>query len=363
VIAAKLARSRWNEAKQLYRITTQLRRQGQDCPDEDLPDHLAALLEQDCDDVLNPIIIQRAFNLAWNPTTDPKASSNLDGMATVTDDAAVRSPMDAVAAWWSSMTLQGVLATSLLASDDETNDTSQNIEHVVSLAIRTAPIGSIAQQRALVAQALLSDKNRSINIVAALQAIGPVTPVLTSSDDSSAASRDISSLPLKELPTSLVTTTEIRTSLLCAMAIAHLQKYSPPDEPVIIYGVINQIQPACDMGLLGYTSAYKLMDRLAKHEFAAEACAGTLERLSGTLRIWTGKESALDPEIRRQIVDRCIAVTRGIVGMDFDTDTGYGSMSDSESDDGTISDSETELSVESVPERASPTTACRDRES
>ncbi|KAI8955436.1 helix-loop-helix DNA-binding domain-containing protein [Xylaria longipes] len=352
VIATKVARSKWNEAKQLYRLTTQLRRNGQEFPDEELPDHLGALLEQDCDEVLNSTIIQRAHNLAWNRATEHKAIGSIDSMATVTDDPAVRSPMDAVAAWWSSMTLQGVLTTSLLASENEGNETSLHIEHEVSLAIRTAPIGSVAQHRALVARALLSEEKRNINIVAALQAIGPVTDALASD---SAPSHEAPPNPLKQLPCSLDMTNELRTSLLCAMAIAHLEKYSPPDEPVNIYGVINQIQPACDMGLLGYTSAYKLMDRLAKHEFAAEACVSTLERLSGTLRIWTGKECTFEPEIRHQIVDRCLSVTRGIVGMNFDTDTGYGSMSETDSDYGTISDLEPAIEPEPEPESTAET--------
>ncbi|KAJ2976708.1 hypothetical protein NUW58_g8018 [Xylaria curta] len=350
VIATKLARSKWNEAKQLYRLTNQLRRNGQAFPDDELPDHLAALLEQDCDEVMNATVIQRAHNLAWNRPTEHNTVGSIDGMATVIDDPAVRSPMDAVAAWWSSMTLQGVLTSSLLAAENESDDASLHIDHEVSLAIRTAPIGSVAQQRALVARALLSDENRSINIVAALQAIGPVTAVLASGGQSSAPKPEDPLNPLKELPSSPATTTELRTSLLCAMAIAHLQKYSPPDEPVDIYGVIRQIHPACDMGLLGYTSAYKLMDRLAKHEFAAEACASTLERLSGTLRIWTGKECILEPEVRRRIVERCLSVTRGIVGMNFDTDTGYGSMSETDSDYGTISDTELDVVPESEPE-------------
>lgn len=343
VIAAKLARSKWNEAKQLYRINAQLTRKGQESPDDNLPDHLAALLEQDCDDVLNPAIIQRAHNLAWNRDTEHKAIGYVDGMGTVIDDMAVRSPMDAVAAWWSTMTLQGVLTSSLLNED---TDASLPTENEISLAIRTAPIGSVAQQRALVTRALLCDEKRSINIVAALQAIGPVTAVLISNDDLGTLNHEASPAPLKELPPSLIATHELRSSLLCAMSIAHLQKHSPPDEPVNIYDVIHRFRPSRDMGLLGYTSAYKLMDHLAKHEFAAEACASTLERLSGTLRIWTGKESALDPEIRDQIVRRCLAVTRSIVGMDFHTDTGYGSMSDAESDEETASD----LPVQAEPE-------------
>ncbi|KAI1134124.1 hypothetical protein F5Y05DRAFT_406756 [Hypoxylon sp. FL0543] len=324
--ASKLARSKWNEAKQLHRLLTQLRRGGQEQSDDELPDHLAALLEQDCDVVLNQSVIIRAHNLAWNRPTDYNAIGVTDGMDTVVDDPAIRSPMDAVAAWWSNITLHGALTKSLLVKEDDTK-TMQKVEGDISLAIRTAPIGSGAQNRALVARALLFEEKRSMNIMAALQAIGPVTPVL-SSNGSPLGSRAPSppSTPIKVLPSSLLLTTEMRTSLLCAMAIAHLQKFSPPEEPVDIYGVIDQIHPICDMGLLGYTATFKLMDRLSGHEFAAEACADTLERLSGTLRIWTGREDCgLEPEIRHQMVERCLAVTRGVVGMGLDTDTGYGS--------------------------------------
>ncbi|KAK6956508.1 hypothetical protein Daesc_001786 [Daldinia eschscholtzii] len=344
--ASKLARSKWNEAKQLHRLLTQLRRGGQEQSDDELPDHLAALLEQDCDVVLNPNIVQRAHNLAWNRPTDYNAIGLIDGMDTVVDDLAVRSPMDAVAAWWSNMTLQSALTNSLLVQEDEA-DTIQQVEDDVSLAIRTAPIGSIAQNRALVARALLFEEKRNINIMAALQAIGPVTPVLSSNSPLGSPTRvtPSSPTPIKVLPPSLVMTTEMRTSLLCAMAIAHLQKFSPPEEPVDIYGVIDQIHPINDMGLLGYTATFKLMDRLASHEFAAEACADTLERLSGTLRIWTGKDCGLEPEVRHQMIERCLTVTRGVVGMGIDTDTGYGSMSESDDDHNVSTDFSTNADV------------------
>ncbi|KAI1487603.1 helix-loop-helix DNA-binding domain-containing protein [Biscogniauxia mediterranea] len=335
--ASKLARVKWNEAKQLHRLLVQLRRAGHEQSDEELPDHLAVLLEQDCDEVLNPSVVQRAHNLAWNHPTEKNAIGTIDGISTVVDDPAVRSPMDAVAAWWSSMTLHSALTNSLIQEDDNT-DMIQLVEDEVSLAIRAAPIGSTAQNRALVARALLLDEKRNINIMAALQAIGPVTSVL--SNNSSNTSDSVPpSAPIKEIPSSLMMTTEIRTSLLCAMAIAHLQKFSPPEEPIDIYGVIDQIHPISDMGLLGFTATFKLMDRLAGHEFAAEACASTLERLSGTLRIWTGKDCGLEPDVRHQMVERCLAVTRGVMGMnidtDTDTDTGYGSMSEDESDNET----------------------------
>ncbi|KAI1325042.1 hypothetical protein F5Y16DRAFT_411640 [Xylariaceae sp. FL0255] len=348
-IAAKIARSSWNEARQLHRLLNQLRHNGQTLPEDDLPDHLAALLEQDCDDVLNSSIIQRAHNLAWNRLTEYNAFGNTDGMATVVEDQAVRSPMDAIAAWWSTMTLQNALTTSLLDAEDQEGDLRHHVEPGVSLAIRTAPVGSVTQQRALVARALLFDEKRSMNIMAALQAIGPVTPALSAHGSSPSANQLQPASPITDLPSSLMTTTELRTSLLCAMAIAHLHKFAPPEEPVNIYSVIKQIQPVCDMGLLGYTATYMLINRIAGHEFAADACATTLERLSGTLRIWTGKECTLEPQVREQIIKRCVALTSNIVGMnfendavevDYDTDTGYGSMSDGEIEPPPTSDRE-----------------------
>ncbi len=333
-VASKLARNQWNEAKQLHRLLTQLRRGGQEQSDDDLPDHLAMLLEQDCDEVLNSSIVQRAHNLAWNRPTEHNAVGVTDGMDTVVEDPAVRSPMDAVAAWWSNLTLHKALTKSLLIEGDDQPDAMRQVEDGISLAIRTAPIGSVAQNRALVARALLFGERRSLNIMAALQAIGPVTSLLNNNRSGSSSSNSSPPLsPMKDIPSSLITSTEIRTSLLCAMAIAHIDKYSPPEEPYDIYGLIDQIHPITDMGLLGYTATFTLMDRLAEHEYAAEACASTLERLSGTLRIWTGKATSLDAEVKHQMVERCLAVTRGIVGMSVETDTGYGSMSsDDESD-------------------------------
>ncbi|KAI0022909.1 hypothetical protein F4780DRAFT_769550 [Xylariomycetidae sp. FL0641] len=331
--ASKLAQAKWNEAKHLHRLLTQLRRGGQEHSDDDLPDHLAALLEQDCDEVLNFNIVQRAHSLAWNRPVELNATGDQDGMASVVDDLAVRSPMDAVAAC-------------LLIQEDTAEETIQLVEDDVSLAIRTAPIGSMAQHRALVARALLFDEKRSINIMAALQAIGPVTAALSSGPSADNANSTSTSDAMNEIPASPMMTTEIRTSLLCAMAIAHLQKFSPPDEPVDIYGVIDQIHPVCDMGLLGYTATFKLMDRLAQHEFAAEACASTLERLSGTLRIWTGKDTGLESQVRHEMIERCLAVTRGVMGMDIETDTGYGSMSESESEPETAAATELEESRE-----------------
>lgn len=346
-VASKMARAKWNEARDLHGLLKQLRRGGQEQYDDDLPDHLAVLLEQDADEVLNTTIVQRAHNLAWNRPTEHNAIGITDGMDSVVEDAAIRSPMDAVAAWWSSLTLQNALTSSLLVGDDEDGETRQLVEDGITSAIRVAPVGSITQNRALVARAVLFNEKRGANIAAVIQAIGPCTASADCCEGDTPADT-----PSIEIPDAMSTQTEIYMSLQCAKAIAHLQRYGPPDEPISVYHIIdNEINVTEELSLLGYTAAFTLMNRLAEHEFAAEACSGALEKLSGNLRIWIGKDSWLESEVKQEMVERCLAVTRGMVGMDIDTDTGYGSMSESEGghDDSFTSDSE-HFSTSSISE-------------
>lgn len=325
ILAAKLARSKWNEARQLHRLTNSLRRSGPSSPDEEFPEHLALLLKQDCDDVLNENIVQRAHNLAFNRPTTHDIYSDVDGMNAVVEDPAVRSPMDAVAAWWSSLVLQRVLSGSL--SDTEDSDVSERAEMMandLNKAIWIAPIGSNAQVRALVAKAVVIDEKRGANIAAVLKALGPsLNP-----DKHPQYSRGVP--PLIDAPLSSITPDpDVQLALRCAMAIAHLQRYEVP--PYSALSVVDTILPGSTEGLslLGCTAAFQLMDRLHKHSVAAEACATALERLSGTLRIWIGSSEGdrpgLNRELRQKMVERCLTVTKSVIGME---DLGYASMSE-----------------------------------
>ena len=84
------------------------------------------------------------------------------------------------------------------------------------------------------------------------------------------------------------------------------------------------------MSLLGFTAAFHLMDALNEHTVGREACAATLERLAASLRVWVGSAEGdtcgLNQEVRCKTVDRCLAVTKVVVGMEGDP--GYASMSD-----------------------------------
>jgi hypothetical protein len=325
MIAANLSRARWNEARQLNRILDSLH-DGQAPADEALPEHLAILLDQDCDEVFNDDIIQRAHNLAWNQDTTYNVIDKVDGMDMVVEDVAVRSPMDAVAAWYSSLALHRALVNSLPKSRGNKATVAEDID----LAVKVSPIGSNAQVRALVARAVLTKEKRGANIVAALQALGPsLNP-----DKHPHYSKGVP--PLIDSPMSTIAPDpDAQMALRCAMGIAQLQKFADPPQPAVM--VINSILPgrAADvegMSLLGYTAAFHLMEQLHGHAVGREMCSRSLERLAGSLRIWigssAGNKAGVDAEMRQGMIDRCLGVAKSVVGME--TDPGYASMDDSE---------------------------------
>lgn len=330
IIAAKLARSQWNKAKQLHQMTQQLRRTtGQaPSPDDDLPDHLALLLEQECDDVLNHDIIQRAHNLAWNRPTTHDVTINIDGMNAVVEDPAVRSPMDAVAAWWACSVLHQALSTALSA-DGESKECATIISEKLDVASRIAPIGSNAHLRTSVARAVLVDENRGASIAKALKAFGPsLNP-----DKHPQISKGVP--PLIDSPVSqIVADSDVQMALRCAMSIAHLTRFVAPPKDAL--NLIDSIfhSPEDGVSLLGVTAAFKLMGRLHDHQVAAESCISSLERLAGTLRIWMGSSASdscgLELDVRKHMIQSCVK----ILSHDREPDLGYVSMSECDSEDG-----------------------------
>ncbi|QGI66014.1 hypothetical protein CEK26_009965 [Fusarium fujikuroi] len=323
LIAAKLARSKWNEARQLNRLLTQLHRESSEQHDDDLPEHLALLVEQDCDEVLNDDVIQRAHNLAFNTDTDYNVVTPMDGMDSVVDDTAIGSPLDAVAAWWSTQFLHRTLVATL-EKDEETLSTKvEDIE----LTIKAAPLGSTAQARAIVARAVLVDKARGANIASALQSMGneKVDALLSSSicvvDSSFQAS-----------------TPDLRLALRCAMAIVHLRRVEcTPGSTHQGLRMIESIMTrgnAPQMSLIGCTATLELMEELYEHKAAAETFQASLERLSGGLRLWMGgspgEKCGVASDVREKVVSRCLAINKSMVGID--SDTGYGSLDECEDD-------------------------------
>lgn len=317
--AAKLARWKWNEARRLQQILIHTGKSLDDQDSDPLPPHLAALLEYECDEVLVDGIAQRLYNLAFNLPASHNITSSINGMDIIINDFAIRSPLDAAAAWFSTMKLQQGLANAL----DNQGEVDNDILSDISVAINTAPIGSSAHIRAVVARAILSEADRSADIASAIQSLTPLKPNDTT--DSTSVPTFINN------NTSISSSPDLRMSLHCAIAIAHLQRYPAPTHPKSAYPIINTLQPV-HLSLLGFTAAFKLMGTLAQHEIAAADCRRALENLAGTLRIWIGGRHGVESELSRGtkevVVERCLAVTKQCVGMEGDA--GYASMSEKE---------------------------------
>ncbi|CAK7211145.1 Clr6 histone deacetylase associated PHD protein-2 Cph2 [Sporothrix curviconia] len=342
-VAAHWARGKWNAAREQNTLAMQLERDGGSGKavsgpslqaDDELPSHLATLLAEECDDVFNDDVVQRAYNLAFNrPTTFgvPASAVGMDGMNAVVEDPAVRSPLDAVAAWFSSLLVHRILTSSLAAETNEAqSDLASSIATGLDLASRIAPIGSHAHVRSLVARAVLVDEKRGASIAQALQALRP-----SLNPDKHPKYSHVMP-PLIDAPlTPLLPDREALMALRCAMAIAHLQRFEVP--PTDVLASVDAVLPGTqnEVSLLACAAAFRLMLSLHSHKVAAEACAVSLEQLAGSLRVWIGGPASdhggLDAAVRRSMVRRCLAVTRSVVGMD--RDTGYGSMSEGEAEE------------------------------
>lgn len=322
-LSAKLARSYWNMARSEHRIAANMASKQGSNP-EPLPDHLAALIERECDEVLVPAIVQRAYNLAWNKPSAEKTivDPSMDG---VVEDSAMCSPLDALAAWYSSLILGKALATSLAT---KSSSSKENAALDLELALQSAPPNSQAQLRALVVHAVVLDDDRDVRIMAALDAL-PTTP---GSNDSG----------LMNIVDNAPVATDVRKALTLAKCLSLIASQSAEARRRAIFVVNNTYLPEITTTLLSFTAAHKVLSLFMQDkDLQAETGAG-LERIARSLRMWigheTGKRSGLSNKVRGRIVASCLEASTALVGLKereeaaADVDDGYASASVKEDD-------------------------------
>ncbi|ODH48650.1 hypothetical protein GX48_05189 [Paracoccidioides brasiliensis] len=231
--------------------------------DDSLPDHLATLLDANIDDVMTDAIIQRASNMAWNRCTQ-EATYGEDAMLDiVVEDTAVRSPLDALAAWWSSRALQNALIHCLDVDTVEPSaQRTKAFEQGLTLALNVAPIASAAYTRAAVIKAVFFDEDRVANINTTLAAL----PRSKSQPAISSTNFLDSSVP----PSARA---EISIAVRCAMIAAILRGQvdtNPVTSPqltlenaITLFNILP-VDPV-ELTLLGFASLYHLL-----HVVAAE---------------------------------------------------------------------------------------------
>lgn len=322
-LTAKLARWKWTEAQQMQQILVQ----SQDTTAADLPEHLAALLMCSCDDVLDDIVVQRAHNLTWNLPTTSGVHRMMSGMDDVVDDVAIRSPLDAVAAWYSGMTVHEVLMETLSRPGTSSEAYVESLE----LALQTAPIGSSARLRALAVRAVLDARQRGAHIASTLAAVAPASSDGLPSFSSTGAS-------YHQLP-------DVNLSLRCAMTMAHLERSLRAGDvsgtaQKLLATVSTQLcaqTQSHQLTLLGFVSAHELMQMLALTAVTRRVpgLQAALESMAALLRLWMGGSdggrTGVDGATRNELVEGCLTILRGGCAGDAESsDDGYGSMSECE---------------------------------
>ncbi|GAB7357788.1 hypothetical protein MBLNU459_g0607t1 [Dothideomycetes sp. NU459] len=327
---AKVARIYWDSARSQQHALAAGEYSEQQIIDDKidmLPDHLASLIELGCDDVLTDEMIQRAYNLAWNR---PSAENTIPNptMDSVVEDHAIRSPLDAVAAWFTNMTIDGALTRSLDA-DGAVND---DVRYLVELANKTAPPASGTQTRALVVKAVFFDQDREANIASALDTL-PTYP----STESSAT------VLYHSVPSNMVTHTPVSPDIHTALSMAKiLSLASPSSRPAARVHAASALATLrlapTNITLLTAIAAFKTLSIFSSDTVLFNSGKAGLDDVAGSLRLWIGTRSARSAGLSRDqkatVVESCLGVSRRVGGWkdEEERDSGYGSLEDGERD-------------------------------
>ncbi|KAL9078368.1 MAG: hypothetical protein Q9157_002725 [Trypethelium eluteriae] len=334
-ITAQLARRYWDAAKREHNLLKRVPNDSKDSTGA-LASHLASLLEMDCDDVLVDSIIQRAYNLAWNrPSAEDTHSEGT--MDSVVEDFAIASPLDALAAWWSSLVLNKVILNFLETPDAEAEGASPELE----LAVRAAPPRSGASARALAAKSILDDNHRDANISAACEAL-PATPPSPTLQPTKASSTS-APIPLVNLVSDAPITFDVHISLTfskCIWLVSDLAGLSTDARNSAVAMVNRSAFPHSQCTLLSVVAAIRLLRTFLRDPALTAETRQGLENLACALRFWiggeAGRKSGLSSNATGKLVDECLGMIKQLAGvrevMEEDEDDGYFSASDHERD-------------------------------
>ncbi|PNS16570.1 Sterol regulatory element-binding protein 1 [Sphaceloma murrayae] len=285
-----------------------------------LPDHLAKLIELECDEVLTDDMIQRAYNLAWNRPSAEKTQASVT-LDTVVHDPAIRSPLDAVAAWFSNIVIDEGLALSVhKATDDTVND----VKYLTDLAASTAPPASSTLTRALVAKSVLQDESREATIAAALESMphAPLASPMLGHSSTTGHLNVVHHVPL---------TPEVRTALTLAKLLSLVDdKSSQAAKDHASAALDNVAISSKGFTLLTAIAAYKTLEIFGGRTDEMTNGKMGLERLAGNLRVWVGtragRNSGLSNKEKGMVIKQCVRTAKRAGGWkDEAEDSGYGS--------------------------------------
>lgn len=317
--AERLSSYYWNEARKAQeKIGTET-----DSSSDPLPEYLIELLQLEASDVFHPMIIQKAHNLTYNRNITLKGMD--EGIDSVIRDISIRSPLDALSAWYSDMTLRGVLAASLRCKLSPAIE--KDIQEDLDLALHVAPTSSAAQLRALVAKAILAEDKRAECILEALKIFEDDFKSLD--DDSSYPTPNVAVNPSNAAVT---TTPDIRVAIRCGMALALMKKGSREEATRLFSDLDWRRHSSGDfragLGLLGFVASWKTLTTFVKSdEHWAMDAGDSVEHAAAMLRVWIGNKKipkfGVSQKDCKHIINFCHALQKKLAGLDGEGDDGY----------------------------------------
>ncbi|KAL8827054.1 MAG: hypothetical protein Q9191_003420 [Dirinaria sp. TL-2023a] len=295
-VAALLADQQWRLAKNLQKGGV-VKTEQPPYEMDSLPEHLAALLQLGCYEVLTDPIIQRAHNLAWSRPTREDVHGTHDEMDLVVDDSTIRSPHDALCAWLSSTTLQKALFTSLGTTEDDSSEWNFGV------ALHTAPPASIAQARALAANAVFVEKNHQSALKMLLEDFVPKDA--TKKDLAAQIISGSTAFIDSSLPKAVCHDVGLVTH--CALALEALKdlREERQDLNQALQAVTAGYSDAAELTWLSFATAYHVIRSIIPDETLHKRYRGEISRLSWRLLMWleetesseTGLERSTETEI------------------------------------------------------------------
>lgn len=226
-----------------------------------LPGYSSALLARDCKDVMLDSVLQRAYNLLYNRPTSESTVPEDALMDVVVEDHAVRSPLDALSAWFSSHQLRKALIASQSHTQEHVN---HEFDYLLHSAIAIAPECSAAHTRAVAIKAVFFDGIRAANIQSVLSALPSSRPSVPESELDLAPT----SLPVFiDSSTPVSACADISIGLQCAMTMAMLESSTQEEEARVQQAVslfANMPMNPIEMTLLSFIPVYYVLQRLAR---------------------------------------------------------------------------------------------------
>ncbi|AOW04102.1 hypothetical protein LXG23DRAFT_48656 [Yarrowia lipolytica] len=326
-----------------------------------VPSYLSLLLAQN--DVFDSDIIQRFYNFAHGLDASHGCSLGMldEGFITATSDSALKTPLDVLAAWYSTRTLREVILFQLEANEVDYNklDTAQAV----------SPVNSIAKRRAAIAHSVVLGRKDSNLVKDALvmvkaelgEIVMPPMPVESidtveeaveeeepeeeteddeavvedsesefSDDGSVSVASTISDTPVSYTssnPTDSPVARDSQIAIHCAFILYYLSEGETDGATKLLQKL--RIRSVDEFGLLSFFSVWTLFSQLQERPaHRTTAIERRLEELVASVRIWLGSEKAelegISLHRRRSLVNKCVKMGMEFGG--FEDDEGYQSQ-------------------------------------